>query len=165
MQPFRIRKDAREWFQPLRQSGAMSLDFDPFYFCFVAGVAKGRKRDSSGEETAELVPYFPGKYRPRGKLLVGLFLNQELAVLGLAMEERASVHSAIAGLVRPDSPNHLTEAGVKEFNKYAHGGFDVLLDWFEEKPRSLDYFVRAFKRQMDQALGGDVGASAVDRAE
>jgi len=152
MQPFRIRKEAREWFQPLRHNELMALDFDPFYFCFIAGVVQRRKRDAASEETAELVPYFPGKYRPRAKLLVGLFLKQELAMLGLKMTERASVHSAIANLVRPDSPNHLTESGSKEFNKYAHGGFDVLLDWFDDRPRSLENFLRAYKTRVDSTL-------------
>lgn len=149
MLPFRILHDARNWFGLLRADGSMEIDFDPYYFCLMAGIAAGRKRTASGEETAELVNYFPGRYRARAKLLIGLFLQQELADLGIRIEERRVVHAQVADLVRQDSPNYLTEKGVKEFNRYAHGGFDVLLDWFDDKPRSIEYFVRAYKQALD----------------
>ena len=66
--------------------------------------------------------------------------------------EREAVHRSIAKLVRHDAANHLTADGVGEFNQYAHGGFDVLLDWFNDRPRSLETFERQFKRKLDAQL-------------
>lgn len=40
----------------------------------------------------------------------------------------------------PDAP-YLSGEGVREFNKYAHGGHEVLLEWFEYRPRSLETFL------------------------
>ena len=104
------------------------------------------------DETHELVAYFPDRYSSRGKLLVGLFLKSELELLGVSMDERREVHSTIAHLVMPEAPNFLSDEGVREFNKYAHGGYEQLIEWFEDRPRSLETFLRSFKRKVDQNL-------------
>lgn len=153
MQPFRVREDARTWFKELRErERTFRTDFDTFYFCFMAGIAARKKRAMPNEKTAELVSYFPDRYQGRGKLLIALFLTRELKELGLQAGERHAVHQAVAQLVSSESSNNLTGKGVNEFNKYAHAGFDVLLDWFDDKPRSLETFVRAFKRKLDAEL-------------
>ncbi|WP_018099621.1 hypothetical protein [Sinorhizobium meliloti] len=152
MQPFRLRLDARQWFKDLRDQRVFKTDFDAFYFCFITGVTMKRKEAVPLDETAELVAYFPDRYGPRGKLMVGLFLKSELEMLGVSMDERREVHSAIAHLVTPEAPNFLSDEGVREFNKYAHGGYDQLIAWFEDRPRSLETFLRSFKRKIDQNI-------------
>jgi len=147
---FAIRKEARDWFKDIR--GDLDLDFDVFYFCFIAGVASKRKKDVPASETAGLVDYFPGDYKGRGRLLVSLFLSRELQFLGIAMDEKRTVHSAIAKLVDPETPNHLSDDGVREFNKYCHGGYEVLLEWFEYRPQSLETFLRVFSRKINDTL-------------
>lgn len=151
---FRLRHEARSWFSALREkrSPGFEIDFDAYYFCFVAGIAANRKMDLPNAETVELVDAFPGKYRSRGKVLIALFLSQELTAAGVEMEEKATVHSLIARLVDPMSPSSLSAEGQVEFNRYAHGGFDVLRDWFIERPRSAQVFARTFKRKLDEAI-------------
>lgn len=153
MARFRVRNDAKTWFKDLLEK-SFKLDFDVFYFCFMAGIAAGpeRKQSASLDDTAELVDNFPDKYKPRGKLLVALFLTRELQALGVAMTEKKAVHTVVARLVSPDSPNYLSDEGMREFNKYAHGGYEVLRDWFEDRPRTLDSFLRTFKRNLDASL-------------
>lgn len=158
---FAIRKDAREWFRDIKSEltalpGTVSAsDFDAFYFCFVAGVAAKRKmKDTTGIETAQLVDNFPGPYKTRGRLLVSLFLSRELQFLGIAMSEKKTVHSAIARLVDPNAQNYLSDEGVREFNKYSHGGYEVLLEWFEYRPQSLETFLRTFKQRLDELMPG-----------
>lgn len=148
MLPFRIREDARTWFKDLREK-SFKTDFDSFYFCFMAGITAKRKISTPQDETAELVAYFPDRFSTRGKLLVALFLTRELEELGVTMNEKSAVHSAIAKLVSPEAPNHLSDDGVREFNKYAYGGYEVLLEWFDDRPRSLESFVRVFKRKVE----------------
>jgi hypothetical protein len=158
---FRIREDARTWFKDLREKEkSFKVDFDAFYFCFIAGIAAQQKKMVPLDETAELVENFPDRYRERGKLLVALFLTRELAQLGVAMNEKLAVHTAISDFINPEAPNFLTEDGVKEFNKYAHGGFEVLLDWFEDRPRTIETFLRTFKHKLDIALSGQKLPSA-----
>lgn len=149
---FAIRKEARDWFRDIR--GDLTIDFDAFYFCFIAGVTAMRKKDVPATETAALVENFPGPYRNRGRLLVALFLSRELEYLGVAMDEKKTVHAAISKLVEPGAPNYLSDDGVREFNKFSHGGYEVLLDWFEDRPRSLETFLRAFRRKVDASSGG-----------
>ena len=128
------------------------IDFDAFYFCFIAGIAVRRKKSVQNDETAELTAYFPDKYGPRGKILVGIFLKSELRELGVSMKERRDVHSAIASLVTPNARNFLSEEGVREFNKYAHGGYEQLIEWFEDRPRSLATFLRGFRLKIEQEM-------------
>ena len=159
---FRIRRDARNWFKYIKSNltahaGTPSApDFDAFYFCFIAGVADMRKKDVTTGETAELVEHFPGPYKKRGRLLVGLFLGRELEYLGVALTEKRTVHAAISRLVQPEAANFLSDEGVREFNKYSHGGFDVLLDWFDDQPRALESFLRAFRKKTDAILPRNV---------
>ena len=69
------------------------------------------------------------------------------------MSEKKAVHAAISRLVDPEATNHLSDDGVREFNKYGHGGYEVLLDWFDDRPRSLETFLRAFKKKVDDIQG------------
>ena len=127
----------------------MDMDFDIFYFCFIAGIKESRKKkDVISSETAALVDNFPGAYKNRGRLLVALFLSKELECLGVTIEERENVHRAIANLVNTNAPNYLSDNGVREFNRYAHGGYDVLREWFDDRPRTLDFFLCWFHRNI-----------------
>lgn len=155
---FRIRRDARDWFKDIKNNltappgTPLAPDFDAFYFCFIAGIAEMRKKDTPTGETAELVENFPGPYRSRGRLLVGLFLSKELEYLGVDLTEKQTVHAKISRLVQPEASNFLSDEGVREFNKYAHGGYEVLLDWFDDRPRALETFLRAFRQKVGTAL-------------
>jgi hypothetical protein len=147
---FRLRKDARAWFKHLRPQ--LSIDFDTYYFCAIAGLAVGRKADVPTDDTAELVDYFPEVYRAKGRLLIALFLSRELRLLGINATERTALHSAIHSLVAPQSLSHLSDLGMREFNRYAWGGFEVLTEWFDDNPRTLATFLPLFKRRLDAAL-------------
>jgi hypothetical protein len=46
----------------------------------------------------------------------------------------------------------LSDEGVREFNKYSHGGYEVLLDWFDDRPRALETFLRAFHRKVSVSI-------------
>jgi hypothetical protein len=152
--PFRIRKDAKNWFRDLRAT-EFKTDFDAFYFCFIAGITTGNKDTNiTVSDTDELVAYFPDRYRSRGRLLVALFLTRELRERGVGMGEREAVHAKIELLVDPTAPNHLTDEGVREFNKYSWGGYEVLLSKFYDRPRTLDSFLREFKRMIDEQTDG-----------
>ena len=155
---FFIRKTARIWFRDIWDEfsalpGAKAApNFDAFYFCFIAGIAENRKKDLPGDETAQLVPEFPEAYKSRGTLLVALFLNREIRSQGVLLTDRKRVRDDISKLVNPHAANHLSDYGVREFNKYSFGGYDVLLEWFDgDRPRSLETFLRTFKLKLDDA--------------
>lgn len=145
--PFYLRRDARNWFRDIRP--AMSLDFDEYYLCFVAGLATGRKADASQDETTELVDTFPGEYRRRGRLLVAAFLARELQGMGISSTDRGALHSTISKLVDPLATSQLSAEGMKQFNRYSYGGFDVLTEWFDDRPRAIETFLPVFKQKLD----------------
>ena len=68
------------------------------------------------------------------------------------MSDKREVNSTIAQLVSPEAPNFLSDDGVREFNRYANGGYEVLVQWFDDKPRTLETFLRAFKQKIDGAV-------------
>ena len=157
---FAIRRDAREWFAGIsrekgtKHTGQLDLEFDIFYFCFIAGIRWARKHDLPASDTDSLVDNYPGRYKTRGRLYVALFLSCELERLGIGLDERKVVYQQISKLVDHSSPNHLSDDGVREFNKYAHGGFDVLIELFEERPRTLDTFLIEFWQKVSADDGG-----------
>ena len=147
---FTIQKDAQKWFEGIR--GNLKYDFDMYYFCFIAGISEMRKENPPTTDTSDIVDYFPGAYASRGRLLVALFLFHELRYLGVEISEKSTVNAAISRLVQPNTQNFLSDDGAREFNKYAHGGYEVLRDWFEDRPRSLDTFLRTFQKKVSIAL-------------
>jgi len=152
--PFRLSTDSEKWFKDLGKTskGGFQTDFDAYYFCLIAGLTSGWKKSLPVSETRELVEYFPDRFKTRGKLIVALFLCRELNELGVQFKEKRAIHAAVSKLINPESPSKLSDEGMKEFNKYAHGGHEVLTEWFDERPRSLDTFLRLFKVKLDQEL-------------
>jgi len=130
----------------------LPIEFDSYYFCLMAGLAAGRKKELPLSATDEIVQYFPGNYTGKGKLIVALFLKRELDALGMRLDERKAVHETIAKLVAPDSLSCLSPEGEKQLNGYAHGGFDVLLEWFDDRPRTLEAFLPLYKRYLSASL-------------
>jgi hypothetical protein len=137
--PFRTRQDARAWFRDLHDRKEFRIEFDDFYFCFIAVTSKRRKAILPIEQTPELIDYFPDHYNgARAQTMIALFLKSELDELGVALNEKRKkhdVHTAIAELVDYGTQSRLSTAGMLQFNRYAHGGFEVLTEWFDDRPR------------------------------
>jgi hypothetical protein len=162
MMPFRLSNEVEKWFKDIGKTskGGFQTDFDAYYFCFIAGITSGRKKGLPASETRELVEYFPDRFKTRGKLIVALFLCRELIELGVQFKEKNTMHTAISRLIKTESPSYLSDEGMTEFNKYAHGGYEVLTEWFDERPRSLDTFLRLFKAKLDQELNKETNSWA-----
>lgn len=156
--PFRLRKDAKEWFKGISQD--LALDFDIYYFCLMAGLATGKGASPPANEATDLAQDFPGEYRSRGRIIVALLLTRELKELGIKFEERTPLHKAIAQLIDPLSSTHLSAAGMDRINQYSFGGFDVLTDWFDDRPRHLETFLPQFRRRLRDALQGQQNEAA-----
>lgn len=91
------------------------------------------------DDVGEMTRDFPSVFRSRGELLVGLLINTELSRMAIDLKERQQVYSKISQLVITNSP-YLSNERVKRMNEYAHGGFDVLCERMDERPRSLEVF-------------------------
>ena len=141
---FELRQDARKWFKDIEKD--YSTLFDIYYVCLIPGFIKRRRNtEIKSDSVDEITRYFPDAFRSRGKLLVGLLIDTELSRLGIDLQERTSVYSRISELVIT-TPPYLSDTGVKLMNQYAHGGFDILCERMDERPRSLETFVRKYYR-------------------
>lgn len=146
--PFRLRRDARSWFRDLESQ--FELDFDMYHLCLVAGLSDKRKTKIPDDDTTVLVENFPGDYRSYGRVIVGFFLTVELEVLGVGGADRESLNRTINRLVDPASQSYLSNEGMRAMNQYSYGGFEVVSEWFEDRPRTFGGF---FPRYYDK-LGG-----------
>ena len=148
--PFRLREEARDWFKGVRTD--LEVDFDAYYLCVLAGLATSRKAaELPTAQTAELTDDFPGPYRQNGRMIIALFLTRELKLLGVSYAERTTLHREVQRLVNPLSASHLSDDGMREMNKYAWEGLDVLKEWFEDRPRALETFLPEYKCRIDKA--------------
>lgn len=149
---FRIKNEAKDWFKYVRPS--MEFDFDYYYLCLMAGLASKQKgeQDLPQSETTELTQDFPGDYRLRGRVIVALFIKTDLELMGISLTERATLNEHIHKLVEPHSASGLSNEGERLINRYANRGFDILTEWFDEKPRKLEIFLPLYKRKLDLAI-------------
>jgi hypothetical protein len=146
--PFRLRRDARKWFQDI--SSEFEVDFDMYYLCLIAGLSHGgRRTEIKTQDTTELVDSFPGSYKEKSRVIIALFLATEIERMGISENDREAVHKQIRDLVDPRTPSQLSEAGMKLMNQVSYGGFDVLTEEYDDRPRSLESFLVSFERTVN----------------
>jgi hypothetical protein len=154
MPDFRIRSDCRTWFQKLLRNSDFKLLFDPYYFCFLIGVAAGRRSSPTegGIDAAAFVDTFPRPYDQQQRLMLGVMLAAELRRAGIDVTDRPSVNEIVNGLAGAGGIN---AAGVYVMNEYASGGFDELITRYEgEGPWNLDEFMPRYLRILDDVMTG-----------
>ena len=142
---FKLRNDAKRWFKKIRdqKDNSFNVEFDSYYFCLITGLLSEDQAEIPATDTTEFIDYFPDKYKSKGKLLIGLFLSKELKKMGVSFDEKKQIHSIVSKLIDPQSHNYLSEEGMKQFNRYANAGFDLLADNID-KPETLEDFLVAF---------------------
>jgi len=119
--------------------------------CLLPGLSPSEKRSVPSDRTSELVSSFPGAYQTRGRLIVGLFLSRELESLAVNFEDRDELHREVSKLVDSLSPSRLTSEGMSRMNQYSYGGFEVLTEWFDERPRSLEGFLPHYHKYLKRS--------------
>lgn len=150
---FRLLHDAERWFRYIRPS--FDYDFDVYYFCLIAGLTDGYLRsDIPSSQTKDLVDNFPGKYREKGRLIIGFFLSRHLKKMGVSFDERDALNATINPLINPDSPSRLSDEGIRYFNHYSYGGFEVLTNHFLEEPRNAEVFLPEYHRMISSLAKG-----------
>lgn len=157
MARFRIRNDAKSWFNQIATFEHFHTDFDQYYLCLMAGFASGRSNENG--PTTEMVESFVEDYKEASRFLIGLLVTSELKKGGIDVRERETVRNLFRHLVDPQSPNELTEEGMRRMNAYASGGYDYLAEQRETKPYSGEEFIRDYVQLIDQAFTPPVGHS------
>jgi hypothetical protein len=150
MARFRMRNDARDWFSQIAKFEHFKVDFDQYYLCLMAGFASGRSTE--GGASSEMVEAFVEEYKQASRFLIGLLVIAELKTEGIDVSEQGAVRSLFKRLVNPQSPNHLTDEGMRRMNAYASGGYDYLAEKRESKPYSGEEFLRDYIQLIDAAI-------------
>lgn len=149
MARFRMRNDARAWFSHINDFEQFRVDFDQYYLCLMAGFASGRSTE--GGASTEMVEAFVEEYKPASRFLIGLLVIAELKKGGIDVSERTAVRALFKRLVDPQSPNSLTDEGMRRMNAYASGGYDYLSERRETKPYSGEEFLRDYVQLIGEA--------------
>ncbi len=146
MLSFRLPREAKSgekgWFRDIAKH--YETDFDLYYLCLMAGIAAGHKENLQSDKSVEVIHYYPGEFRTRGRLLVAVLLSNEVAQLGIEPEDREGVRTVIKRLVASDNQQQLTDEGVRLMNQYVAGGFYELQERFDDRPRSIETFPRRY---------------------
>ena len=150
MARFRIRNDARTWFNKIATFEHFNTEFDQYYLCLMAGFASNRSNETAS--TTEFVENFTEDYKEASRFLIGLLVVAELKSAGIDLSEREAVRDMFRELVDPKSTNQLTEKGMRRLNAYASGGFDFLTEAGEAKPYSGEEFILRYAQMMDKTL-------------
>ena len=153
---FRLPKKAGLWFKHIKGNGnGFELDFDSYYFCLIAGLAKGSKPAAPQSESTEIIQQFPKEYQPNRHLIIALYLNAKLKNMGISLGERTALNELLTKLINPISATGLSDEGMKDLNQYAFGGFQELHEYFPDPPRSLDSFLVEFYRFLNATNTND----------
>jgi len=153
MSAFRLRKEAKAWFKEISDKNNLSIDFDLYYFCLMAGLAVNmRKDDFLVSDTSELVEYFPGRYKEKSRIIVSIFLSRQLSSHGVDLTDKKAAHTYISRLISPESQSLLSDEGMKQLNAYAYRGFEELITWFSVKPHTLESFLRIFSQKVTEKI-------------
>lgn len=153
MARFRMRNDAKAWFEKIAKFEHFKVDFDQYYLCLMAGFASGRSTE--GGASTEIVEAFVEEYKPASRFLIGLLVIAELKKSGIDVSEQGAVRTLFKRLVSPQSPNSLTDEGMRRMNAYASGGYDYLAEKRETKPYSGEEFLRDYVQLIDEAIASE----------
>lgn len=151
---FRLRTDAQSWFSEIADAPPFRTKFDVYYLCLLAGLASGRATELAGASNpaTDLVEKFVEDYRPASRLIIGLLVTAELRKSGIDVSEKAQVRALFKRLVDSESPNSMTEMGMRRLNAYASGGYEYLAEQRDMKPYTAEEFIQSYTALIDEAV-------------
>lgn len=144
---FRLRNDAQDWFGSISERAPFRTKFDVWYMCAVAGLSSGRSAPAAATATAgDIVERFIEDYRPVSRLLIGLLITAELRAERIDVFDEHGVRLTVKRLLDPESPNSLTDEGMRRMNVYASIGYEVLSEARDQKPYAASEFLEWYAR-------------------
>ncbi len=139
---FRLRVDAEKWFRHISGQPPFNTKFDVYYLCLLLGLAGRRTSESSTQQPkSNFVDNFVTDYKPFSLLILGLLLRAEVVHYGYDLDEKMEVMKVLKELATPQG---VSGEGVLKLNRYASGGFDILLDKFGKEPYSAEEFFTSY---------------------
>jgi len=126
---FELSNGAQTYYKHIIQrskSGRFKLQFDFYYLCCILGMLKGKfPQLESGNEISRT---FPNEYYKQRYHIIGLLIDAEIRRTGLDQKNRDNLEKFMLKLVSMDNPTHLSDEGEKYLNRYAEGGYQLIVE-------------------------------------
>ena len=140
---FRIRTDAEDFFRhAIDKKRGLQIKWDAYYLCLMAGVkSNSLDRSLKAADTNGFIEYFPEDYKPHQSLIVATVLDHHLREqMKIDYSKKDRINTAMARYTDASEMTWLNAEGIKIFNQYASGGYNVISqDWLKgDKPRDLE---------------------------
>jgi hypothetical protein len=143
---FRNTEKMVDWFAGLHANDEpLSIQWDDFFICLLAGLQQGRRVQLSGPAKSATKIFnkeFPGPYSSVWRLLAGALISVELTRLGTDSNDRPQVRAQISEFIDGD---RLSSAGSERMNEYALGGFELLSERLQDRQADYASFVSLFQ--------------------
>lgn len=154
MADFRLREDTDEFFRHLRNQAPFQSKWDVYHLCAMLGLFGQRSSDPNDEGIAApvFVQYVIDDYKPVELILVSLLLLAQMARVGYRVEDRTEIQRLLSQLINPRA-QALGPEGVDLLNRYASGGFDLLLERYgDAAPRTPEEFLVRYSKILDDVI-------------
>jgi len=152
---FQMRDDAMKWFHDLyrdeKKEKPFEIKYDLYYLCLMLGISYQRTSDPTahGRKSTGFIDHLPQSYKPTQRLVSGLLLRAELRGQGIEIDEKESVRELIDELIDPATG--FSDYAVTQLNRYASGGFDLLVETLPDRPRTSPEFFRVYLELLEDA--------------
>jgi hypothetical protein len=80
------------------------------------------------ESGNELTRSFPNEYYKQRYHVIGLLFEAEIRRTGIDVKDRNALEKFMLRMVSIDNPTHLSEEGENYLNRYAEGGYQIIMD-------------------------------------
>jgi hypothetical protein len=140
------RPEMDAWFSHLHKENALEIQFDNYYLCLMMGFAT--LRDDQLDGGNELIRHFPGQYAGVSKLIIGLLLIAETQKLGKELTNKRDVEFLVNQYLDVSGSGSMNDAGFGRVNDYANGGFNYLVEAYQDKPYHADAFFAWYSAQL-----------------
>jgi hypothetical protein len=154
MADFRLREDADEFFRHIQTTAPFRTKWDVYHLCAMVGLFGQRSSDPTEEGIAApvFVQYMIDEYKPIELILVALILLAQMARVGYRIEDRQEIQQLLAQLIDPRA-SALGQEGVTLLNRYASGGFDLLVERYGDvPPRVPEEFLTRYVSILDEVV-------------
>ncbi len=154
MADFRLREDADEFFRHIQGAQPIKSKWDIYHLCAMLGLFGQRSSDpgEAGIPAPVFVQYVIEDYKPVELIFVSLLLLAQMARVGYRVEDRKEIQELLSQLVNSRALA-LGAEGVALLNRYASGGFDLLVERYgDAQPRSPEEFLPRYAEILDELI-------------
>jgi hypothetical protein len=131
---FQLATKARDFAKQLRKD-FLKIELDTYYLCALLGLAFDEPEVEIGESN-QILPSgagYPAPYKNTYRLLNAILLSTYIKSNAIDLKDRKKVKEAIATIIDPEHPAHLTKKGIALMNQYSAGGAAIMLKHFPDE--------------------------------